>query len=124
MATITPTAENISGDGSVIKRTWTTLTTTNDNGSPFPFAAWVDRSVQVTGTFGAGGTLRWEGSNDGTNYVALTDPQGNSLDFTAAKIEAVTEICALARPRVTAGDGTTSLVVTLVARNGRTSRGG
>lgn len=121
MATITPTAEDISRDGSVLKRTWALLTTTNADGSPFPFAAWADRSVQVTGTFGAGGNLRWEGTNDGTNYVALTDPQGNALDFTTAKIEAVTEVCALARPRVTAGDGTTSLTVTLVARNARRS---
>lgn len=124
MATITPTSDDISGDGSVIRRSWALLTNTNTTGEPFPFASWVDRSVQVTGTFGAGGTLRWEGSNDGTNYYALTDPQGNALDFTTAKIESVIEICALARPRVTAGDGTTSLTCTLVARNSRSSRGG
>jgi hypothetical protein len=125
MATITPTLADLSGDGTVRKATWSAMTFSGtDVGAAFPYSAWVDQSVQVTGTFGAGGNVRWEGSNDGTNYVALTDPQGNALDFTTAKIEAVTEIAALVRPRVTAGDGTTSLTVTLVARNGRTARGG
>jgi len=75
-----------------------------------------DRSVQVTGTFGAGGNLRIEGSNDGTNYSALTDPQGNALDFTATKIEGVLELTRYIRPRATAGDGTTSLTVTMILR--------
>jgi hypothetical protein len=125
MATITPTLADLSGDGTVRKATWAAMTFSGaDVGAAFPYSAWVDQSVQVTGTFGAGGNVRWEGSNDGTNYIALTDPQGNALDFTTAKIEAVTEIVALVRPRITAGDGTTSLTVTLVARNGRTARGG
>ena len=116
MATIIPTSDDISGNKSVIRRSWALLTTTDNVGSPFPFAEWADRSIQVTGTFGAGGNLKWEGSNDGTNYYVLTDPQGNALDITTAKIEAITEICAFARPRVSAGDGTTSLTVTLIAR--------
>jgi len=48
----------------------------------------------------------------------LTDPQGNALDITAAKIEAISENVRLIRPRVTAGDVTTSLAVTILFRKG------
>lgn len=87
-----------------------------DDGEPFEMPSMSDRSVQVHGTFGAGGTLVIEGSNDGVNYFPLTDPQGNALSFTSAKIEQVSEITLWLRPRVTAGDGTTSLTVTMLAR--------
>lgn len=93
---------------------WTGLAN-GDDGTPYEGVGSTDRSVQVTGTFGTGGSVRLEGSNDGTNYAALTDPQGNDLNITSAKIEAITELCRYIRPRVTAGDGTTSLVVTVVA---------
>lgn len=96
--------------------TWTGLAN-GDDGSPLQMPEAADRSVQVTGTFGAGGSVRLEGSNDGGNtWATLTDPQGNALDITAAKIEAVTELTEYIRPRVTAGDGTTSLAVHLLTR--------
>ena len=88
-----------------------------DDGEPVTFSHYADRSVQVVGTFGSGGTLRWEGSNDGINWAALTDPQGNALDFTSARIEQVSEAVRYARPRVTAGDGTTALSVHLLLRS-------
>jgi len=90
-----------------------------DDGSPFGSSDYSDRSVQVTGTFGATGSVSIEGSNDGVNYVGLTDPQGNAIAITEAKIEQVSELTRYIRPRVTAGDGTTTLVVTLLARRAR-----
>lgn len=111
MATITPTYACMDGDSGTIKVTWANMLN-GDIGLPVKLTEQKDRSVQVVGTFSAGGSLRWEGTNDETNYVALTDPQGNDLNFTTAKIEAVTEIVLLARPRVTAGDGNTTLTVT------------
>lgn len=116
MAVITYTQANspaFTTDVKVI--TWTPLAN-GDSGQPLESARFADRSVQVTGTFGASGNLRLEGSNDGTNYVVLTDPQGNALNLTAAGIEAVMEVVRYIRPRVTNGDGTTSLTVTLCAR--------
>lgn len=96
---------------------WSGLTNaTSDDGSAVELFGSPDRSVQVTGTFGAGGSVRLQGSNDGSNWAALTDPQGNDLNITSAKIEAITEITRYIRPLVTAGDGTTSLVVTVFAR--------
>lgn len=96
---------------------WSGLTqATLDDGDPYECPGNADRSVQVTGTLGTGGSVRIEGSNDGTNYAPLTDPQGNALDITTLKIETVTELTRYIRPRITAGDGATNLAVTLLAR--------
>jgi hypothetical protein len=85
-----------------------------DDGDPIEMPSSSDRSIQVLGTFGVGGTILWEGSNDGTNYVTLADPQGNALSKTAAAIEQVLEITRYMRPRVSAGDGTTDLTAHLL----------
>lgn len=116
MSVIAPTISYPNGDKSVIKVSWA-LMALNDTGAPFNFTAWVDRSVQVTGTFGAAGNMRWQGSNDGgANYAVLSDPQGTALNLTAANFKQVTEIAEMQRPNITGGDGTTSLTVTLIAR--------
>ena len=123
MATINPVLTRINEN--TVEFLYETLTTTNDRGAGIPeaFMDYADRSVQVLGTFGAGGNLRVEGSNDGgTTYGALTDPQGNALNVTAAKVEAITEITLLTRPFVSAGDGTTSLTVAFTCRRSRSGR--
>ena len=123
MATITPVHTKLGGDDSTIKLKYETMTTTNDVGSPAEFTQWADRSVQVIGTFGAAGNCRIEGSNDGgVTWATLTDPQGNALDITGAKIEAIIEICELMRPHITAGDGTTDLDVFFVLRRAQQLR--
>lgn len=83
-----------------------------ETGAPVLMTEHRDRSVQVLGTFGLAGSVQIEGSNDGgTTWAILTDPQGNALTFTAAKIEAITEFVHMIRPKCTAGDGTTALQV-------------
>lgn len=77
---------------------------------------YADRSVQVGGTFGAGGSVSLKGSNDATNYIVLADPQGNALTKTSAAIEQVLEATRMFRPEVTAGDGTTAIDVYLYCR--------
>lgn len=115
MATINPSIRR-NGDGSVIVFTYADMAD-GDDGAPIRFPEWADRSVQVKGTFGTGGNLRFEGSNDeGTTYFTLTDPQGNAIDLTAAGGKQVTEIAERSRPRVTAGDGATSLTVIVTCR--------
>lgn len=117
MATITPTQSRVGNGLDQLVVTWASMTNSgSDVGAAIELARFSDRSVQVTGTFGASGNLRIEGSNDGTNYVALTDPQGNALNLTAAGIEQIMEITRYIRPRVTNGDGTTSITVTLFMR--------
>jgi hypothetical protein len=95
--------------------TWTGLLN-GDDGDPFEMPGWAVRSVQVSGTLGAAGAVTIEGSNNGANYLALTDPQGNALAINSLRIEAIAELTRWIRPRVTAGDGTTNLTVTLLAK--------
>lgn len=95
--------------------TWPNMAS-GDDGQPIELANFADRSVQVVGSFGSGGNVRIEGSLDGTNYAPLTDPQGNNLDINTPKIEAISEVVRYIRPRVTAGDGTTSLTVTMLLK--------
>jgi hypothetical protein len=95
--------------------TWPNMAN-GDIGQALEMPGSADRSVQVEGTFGTGGNVQIQGSNDSTNYRPLTDPQGNQLDIATAKIEAVTELTRLVRPKVTAGDGTSSLTVSMLVR--------
>ena len=123
MATINPVLTRI-GENTV-KFFYETLTTTNDRGAAIAdaYMDYADRSVQVLGTFGAAGNLRVEGSNDGgTTYAVLSDPQGNALNVTAAKVEAITEVTLLTRPFITAGDGTTDLDVSITCSRRRSGK--
>lgn len=96
---------------------WVALTTTNNDGSAVGLADFQDRTVQVYGTFGAGGSVTIQGSNDdGVTWATLTDPLGNNLTFTSAGMKQITELPQYLRPYVTAGDGTTSLSVYLHMR--------
>jgi hypothetical protein len=120
MAIIVPSFQKIRSQDSgidAITITWANLTDGGpDSGQPVQRPALVDRTVQVTGTFGSGGTVVFEGSNDGVNYYTLTNPLGTAISVTAAGISQVMEATAWMRPRITAGDGTTSLTVTVCAR--------
>lgn len=110
--------------GAGVGITWTGLLN-GDDGQWFDTLDFADISIEVGGTFGVGGTLIIEGSNlatpPATSVAAhtLNDPQGNALSFTAAKMEQVLEMPRWIRPRVTGGDGTTSLTVNLWARRSR-----
>lgn len=115
MATINATLDYPAGDRSVVRITWPALAN-GDVGAPVTLPNWADRTVQVAGTFGAGGSVSVRGSNDGTNFVALSDPQGNALTFSSGAIKLCTEVPWMMRPQVTAGDGTTAITVTAVVR--------
>ncbi len=82
------------------------------------FAGYADKSIQVEGNFGAGGAVALEGTNDcdATHYHPLTDPTGTVVGLTSAGLKSLTEAVIWVRPRVTAGDGTTSLTVTVFFR--------
>jgi hypothetical protein len=116
MATVAGPVVQIGPTNSLRIVTWTNLTTTNADGSPFEFVDFADRCIQITGTFGVGGTLNMQGSNDGVNWATLSDLNGNSMSYTAATLKQINEAPRYMRPFVSAGDGTTSLTVSLVAR--------
>lgn len=95
---------------------WTGLGN-GDSGDAIKMGGWQDRTVQVLGTFGTGGSISIEGSNDGgTTWATLSDPLGNALTFTAAGMKQITELPYQMRPNVTAGDGTTAIDVYLALR--------
>lgn len=116
--TNTPTVISISGQGNMAGWSASYATMANgDTGVKSHFPDFSDRSVQVVGTFGAGGTLLVEGSNDGgVNWATLNDPNGNALSITSAGVKAITEATIDIRPRVSAGDGSTSLTTTFFFR--------
>jgi hypothetical protein len=85
----------------------------SDVGDTLEHTAWSDRSVQFTGTFDSG-TVVLQGSNDGTNWFTLTDPQGNAISKTAAALEAVSELTRYVRPSVSGGGGSCAIDVHLL----------
>lgn len=126
MATISPDAGynalDIQGDGSVVMYKFSALSTTNADSAPIQFSQWADRCVQVTGTWGAGGSISVEGSNDGSNWATLNNAQGTAATLTANGIKQIVEVPRYARVRVTAGDGTTNLVASFVLRRAQPIR--
>lgn len=114
MATVSATKKDDFTDNNLYS--WTPLTTTNSDGAPCYYTGAGDRTIQVVGTFGAGGTIVIEGTLDGTNFATLKDAGGTALSLTAAGIRTVLENVLAIRPRVTAGDGTTSLTALLCVR--------
>lgn len=111
-------APNGAANGALVS--WSALTFSGtDDGAPYEGVDFSDRTVQFDGTFGTGGSITLEGSNDGTNWFPLTDPQGNAITKTAAGLEVIEENPRYVRPRVTAGDGSTSLNCKLWVRRPR-----
>ena len=87
-----------------------------DTGVMAELVDYADRTATITGTFGVGGSITLQGSNDGVVWFALTDPQANAITKTAAAMELIVETPRYIRPSVTAGDGTTSLAVQILCR--------
>ena len=87
-----------------------------DEGDPFILSQYADRSVQIVGTFGTGGTVVLQGSNDGVAYTTLTDNQGNPLSFNTPKLVQIMEIVVGIKPVVIGGDGTTNLNVNMLVK--------
>jgi hypothetical protein len=113
MATINPVIELMGDRG--LRATWPNMAN-GDVGAPVNWTNFMDRSIQVEGVFGTGGSVAVEGSNNGTNFRSVSDMRGNALAINTARIEQLEDCVFLLRPNVTAGDGTTLLNVTLFAR--------
>lgn len=79
-----------------------------DQGSGYA-GDWSTAFFQASGTFGAGGSVQIEGSNDNATWVKLSPAALTAAGLFAAL--GVTERPKFVRPSVTAGDGTTNLTV-------------
>lgn len=114
MATVNYTSQGNLLDHAIYS--WTPLTTTNADGQPIGYAGSGQRTVEVNGTFGVGGTCVIEGTLDSVNWYQLTDLGGAALSFTAAGLKGIREDTIAVRPRVTAGDVTTALTCNMSVR--------
>jgi hypothetical protein len=86
-----------------------------DSGRPIAGWNYSDVTMQVYGTFGTGGNVQPEGSNDldsaTATFFGLRSPGEIPITFTSAGGRQIQEHTHLIRPRCTAGDGTTSITV-------------
>lgn len=115
MATITPTITK-STDGGVFNVyvvQWPAIGNA-DTGTQVAMTSAADRSIQIEGTFGAA-TITVQGSNDGTNWQTLSDPQGAAITATTAKLKAILELTRYVRVISSGGTGT-NVNATLVMR--------
>jgi hypothetical protein len=87
----------------------------SEKGAPVSFVSITTLSIQVTGVFGSGGSIKMEGSTDGITYTDMVDGSSNPLIFTSATTLVSTDVRTYMRPKVTAGDGNTNLKVKLIA---------
>lgn len=98
---------------------WTGLLN-GEKGAPLAIPQYPDKTFQAYGTFGTGGTVTWEGTNDeaaapaDARYGALAKQDGTDLTQTTAKPSVCQQAPYQVRPNVTAGDGTTSLTARVV----------
>jgi len=79
-----------------------------ETGQPFDGIEFPDKTVQMSGTFGAAVTM--EGSNDVTGagvWNTLTDPLGNVISMTSGGIETILENPYWVRPNAGAITGVT-----------------
>lgn len=103
---LTTNFQNAPMDGDTI--TWPAVINGNQ-GSAYS-GDWFSAYFQVTGTFGAGGSVQIEGSNDGVNWIILPGVVALvAAGFFAPPTAGVRP--KFVRCNVTAGDGTTALTV-------------
>lgn len=105
-----------SPDQNVRQAVWAALANGETGVAATMPAEFTRRSVQVSGTFGVGGSVTIEGSHDNVVWSGLS----NSISATvfaiaAAGIQDILQDTPFVRARVTAGDGTTSLKVSVLA---------
>lgn len=105
----------LNGRGCVIL-TWGALTAADLTAAAYKISGLTDKSVQIQGSNFDGATISLQGSNDGTNYHNLTDPQGTDISKTASDLEAVTEAVLYIKPLMASAGASTSVVVTVFAK--------
>jgi hypothetical protein len=92
-----------------------TLDTNGDVGSAVELGVRTPLSVQTDGTYGSGGTIVLEGSNDGSTWSILVNNAGANISCTAACVHGIRDRPRFIRPRISAGTGSIALNVRLFA---------
>ena len=113
---ILPYVQQFVGTAGVVKVSWLALKN-GDTGAPFTGVAGSRVTVQVTGTYGAGGTALIEGSNNGLADVSPTwftlsaEPTGVPINTGGDIFAKILENPHMVRPNITAGDAATTIDV-------------
>lgn len=89
------------GKGKGIKAIWEAVDGV-DTGAGVDMGGYPDRTVTATGDFG-GGTVTIEGSNDGTVWQTLSEPDGTALTFTANGVAVIAESTQYVRQTMAGG---------------------
>lgn len=110
-----PTDDNVK----LIRVVWPNMGD-GDIGEPVQLGRYADRSVQVSGTYGTGGKVQFQGSLDADPNTAQWDPavydtNGLPMEVSDYKIRQVVPLCLWHRP-VVSGDATTNLTVTMFCK--------
>lgn len=94
------------------------LVGTGESGDPADISKWVNKTVHISGTVGAGGTVTIQGSHDGTNWAPLSSglsTQGdlNAIVIPGANVSAMRVIYENARyiRPVVAGTGSSAKII-------------
>lgn len=108
--------------------TWGPLTAANPVGIGFGAGqdlitgAYADRSIQIKGTPDSA-TLVVQGSNDGTNWFTLHEPDGTALSFTtditAGVLKQIAELTVYTQITTSGGGGSQSITAVMCCRTGR-----
>lgn len=89
-----------------------------DNTASVSTLGFDEGTVITTGTFGVGGSVAVEGSVDNANWYALPGISGAVIAVTAAGAVIVPWLGSrFIRAHVTAGDGTTALIASILLRS-------
>jgi len=116
MAIVNHTVAEVKGFGEYAHVvTWTPLTSANATGDAVEMPGSHIRSVQIDGTFDSA-TVVMQGSNDGTTWFTLTDPQGNAISKTAGALEQIQELTRYIRPSMSGGTGSQSISVRVLLK--------
>lgn len=111
--------------GGVLHVKWTGLTkATDDVGAWYELKntgpRYGDKTVHAYGTFGTGGKLQMQGTNElapaGGNEFVVEDSANNDMEFTVKDAKVASQNPVRIRPAITAGDGTTDLTCEMVIR--------
>lgn len=103
-------------DGSVLLITYEDITELETDTAVIESPEWADRCIQAVGKFG-GGRLAIEGSNNGEDWLTLTDQHGEQIIKDAPFMEQITEVPRFMRPRVISGSGLSINIFIVMRRN-------
>jgi hypothetical protein len=114
MAVVQPTIIAVNKKSRLIR--WASMAN-GDTGAPIDLhGEFGDKCVQLTGTLSTGGAMTFQGSNiagSSPTWATLRDASGSTIVMTSLGFAQVLENPYRVRPNITAGDGSTSLTVTL-----------